>query len=151
MDQFQTYNPETPNNRAKPWYKRYSSFYIWLLVIVVAFVLGFGLGRVNLQKSSPEQVITKTTDQLGAIFGSNPNIDNNLFKDVWDKIHSQYIDRSKVNDEQLFYGSIYGMVAALGDPHSTFMDPKVSEQFENDLKGEFSGIGAEIGRKNGVS
>lgn len=148
MDQFQTFNPEN-KNVAKPWYKRYSRFYVWLLVVVVSFVLGFGTGQLNFQKPDAKQAISKTSDQLSAIFGNNPNIDSRLFKDVWEKLHSQYIDRAKINDEQLFYGSIYGMVAALGDPHSIFMDPQLSEEFENDLKGEFSGIGAEIGRKNG--
>jgi carboxyl-terminal processing protease len=149
VDQFQTFNSEAPVKK-KAWYQHYSKAYIWLLIIVASFVFGFFLGQSNIEKQDSNQIITKTTDTLSAIFGSNSDIDTKLFKEVWDEIHSQYIDKGKIDDANLYYGSIYGMVAALDDPHTTFMDPKLAQEFANDLKGEFSGIGAEIGRKNNM-
>ncbi|MFA6988441.1 MAG: S41 family peptidase [Candidatus Gastranaerophilaceae bacterium] len=50
----------------------------------------------------------------------------------------------------MFYGAVRGMVASLGDPYTVFMDPKISEEFSNDLAGTFEGIGAEIGIKDDV-
>ncbi len=147
MDQFKTFDSEI-STKSKPWYKQYNKVYVWMLVLVGTFVFGFAFGQFNAQKSNTNQIITKTSGTLASIFGNNSNIDTKLFQEVWDEIHSQYIYKNKIDDAQLFYGSIYGLVAALDDPHSTFMDPQVAQEYQNDLKGEFSGIGAEIGRKN---
>lgn len=147
MDQFQTYQQEVPL-KAKPWYKRYNKSYLCLLVIVVVFVTGFALGQSTIQDNDSVQIVSKTSGTLAGLFANDQNIDTKLFKEVWDEIHSQYIYKNKIDDAQLYYGSIYGMVAALGDPHTNFMEPKIAKEFADDMKGEFSGIGAEIGRKN---
>ena len=149
MDQFQTFNSDLPGQK-KPWYQRYNKSYIWVFFVVLAFFVGFLSGQYNVGSQDSEQIISKTTGTLTSLFGNTPNIDTRLFKEVWDEIHSQYIYKGKIDDSQLYYGSIAGMVSALGDPHTTFMDPKASKEFQDDLKGEFSGIGAEIGRKNNI-
>jgi len=41
-------------------------------------------------------------------------------------------------------------VSSIGDPYTVFMDPKIAREFQDDLKGTFEGIGAEIGIKNDV-
>lgn len=148
-DQFQTFNNQIPV-KPKAWYQNYSKAYLWLLVIVASFIFGFFFGQTNIENQDTDQIITKTSDTLASIFANNPDIDTKLFQEVWDELHSQYIDKSKIDDGQLYYGAIYGMVAAIDDPHTTFMDPKVAQEFADDLKGEFSGIGAEIGRKNNM-
>ena len=79
----------------------------------------------------------------------NSAVDADLFAQVWDIIHSDYLDKANVNDEDLFYGAISGMVMSLGDPHSAFFDPQLSKDFASELEGSFFGIGAEIGKKKG--
>ena len=76
------------------------------------------------------------------------DIDFNLFWEVWDSLHQNYVDQNKITDKALFYGALKGMVAAVGDPYTVFMDPKVSKEFGDDLAGTFEGIGAEIGIKD---
>jgi len=76
------------------------------------------------------------------------DIDFNLFWEVWDSLHQNYVDQEKLTDKELFYGALKGMVAAVGDPYTVFMDPKVSKEFSDDLAGTFEGIGAEIGIKD---
>jgi len=70
-----------------------------------------------------------------------------LFWKVWDIIRNKYIDRDQITDAQLFYGSMRGVVAALDDPYSVFLDPVIAEEFTEELSGKFEGIGAEIGMK----
>ena len=41
-------------------------------------------------------------------------------------------------------GAISGMMQALGDEHSTYMDPKTFEQANSSLAGEYEGIGAYV-------
>lgn len=42
------------------------------------------------------------------------------------------------------YAAIEGVIAATGDPHSSFLDPAAAQEFENDLEGQFEGIGARV-------
>lgn len=73
-------------------------------------------------------------------------VDFNMYWDVWKRLQAKYIGKP-VADQDLFYGSLQGMVAALNDPYTTFMPPKKAERFNQDLAGSFSGIGAELGMK----
>lgn len=84
---------------------------------------------------------------------SAPGSDSN-FKDHSEKIEEAYnLIRSKyvrdVSDQKLIDGAIQGMVGALGDPHSAYMDPSQANQFKSDLSSSFTGIGAEVTMKNG--
>jgi len=76
-------------------------------------------------------------------------VDFTLFWDVWESVENRYY-KQPVEDEKLFYGAIKGMVAALGDPYTTFFDPEEANTFNNDLEGKFEGIGAEIAIKNDI-
>jgi carboxyl-terminal processing protease len=49
----------------------------------------------------------------------------------------------------LIYGAIKGMLSSL-DPHSAFMPPEAYKDMQLDTKGEFGGIGIQIGLKDGV-
>ena len=49
-----------------------------------------------------------------------------------------------LDDVKLMRGAIDGMMQALGDKHSTFMDPETYEQANEELSGEYEGIGAYV-------
>jgi carboxyl-terminal processing protease len=66
---------------------------------------------------------------------------------VWDDIASSFYEQP-VENKRLFYGAIEGLTESLDDPYSVFLKPSEAEEFSENLKGEFSGIGAEIGVKN---
>lgn len=77
------------------------------------------------------------------------DVDFKMFWDVWDLVLNKYVDKNSLNNSKLYYGSIAGIVSSLNDPYSVFFDPETSKQFNEDLSGEFSGIGAEVGVRNG--
>lgn len=54
------------------------------------------------------------------------------------------VDRGKVVD-----GAINGMISALGDPYSSYMEKETAEQFTESIEGSFTGIGAEVTIDNG--
>jgi carboxyl-terminal processing protease len=60
-------------------------------------------------------------------------------------VQTQYVE--EVDDETLIYGAIKGMLSDL-DPHSSFMPPKVLEEMQVETKGEFGGLGIQIGIKD---
>jgi carboxyl-terminal processing protease len=68
------------------------------------------------------------------------------FWETWDKIHRYYVDQGSVNDERMTHWAIRGMLASLGDVgHTTFLTKEEVRQMQENLKGEFYGIGASIG------
>jgi carboxyl-terminal processing protease len=69
-------------------------------------------------------------------------------KKTYDMIRANYV--RPVSDKALLDGSIRGMVQALGDPHSEYMDPKEAQQFLSIImNSSFSGIGAGVVLKDG--
>lgn len=79
---------------------------------------------------------------------TSEQVNFDLFWDVWDQVHAQYVDQP-LNEEDLLYGAISGMVAGLKDPHSAFLPPEESAEFFSEINdGSFQGIGAEIGIRN---
>jgi carboxyl-terminal processing protease len=73
-----------------------------------------------------------------------------LFWRSWDLLQEKYVDKDKLNTDDMMYGAIKGMLASTGDPYTTFFDPKESKEFQEEMTGSFQGIGAEIGKKDDV-
>lgn len=74
----------------------------------------------------------------------DPTNTTSLFKPFWEAwqiVHDYYVDQP-VNDELLMQGAIRGMITALGDKHSSYMDPFEYKDATADLSGEYEGIGA---------
>ncbi len=114
-----------------------------LVSLLAAFIIFSGGYILGYARSLPTggilpQIITNT--------GGSKNVDFNEFWKVWDTIGSKF--DGNVDYKNMLYGSIDGMVKSLGDPYTEFFNPDQAKQFEQDLSGTFSGIGAEIGIKN---
>src|SRR5512147_3082199 len=115
------------------------------LSLVVVLVFGLGLaGGVALDR----QVLTTVAPVPGIPTNAQKNF--NLMGEAWNTIQRVYVDRSAVDPTKLTYGSISGMVNALGDTgHSTFLSPQMVQEEQRFTQGEFEGIGAEVEMKNG--
>lgn len=64
-----------------------------------------------------------------------------LFYEVWSKVTQDYIDKNEIDEDELIYGAISGMVTKLDDPYSVFFEPVEADLFNESLEGEFDGIG----------
>lgn len=82
-----------------------------------------------------------------AIPSKHKDVNFDLFWLVWDKLESDYYDKSKINESNMVLGAIKGMVSALGDPYTAFLPPEEQKRTQEDLSGEFEGVGIEIGFK----
>ena len=70
--------------------------------------------------------------------------DFSVFWESWRMIEDKYT-LEILDYEKMVYGAVSGMVDSLGDPYTVFLAPQDRVMFEQDMKGSFSGIGAEIG------
>jgi carboxyl-terminal processing protease len=68
------------------------------------------------------------------------------FCEAYERIQDQYVDDP--DEADLVEGAIEGMFEGLGDPFSGYMAPDDYARAQEDLSGQFSGIGAEMGVKN---
>jgi carboxyl-terminal processing protease len=69
-----------------------------------------------------------------------------VFWQAWDIVQDNFVDQESLDEQQLTYGAIRGMVQALGDEgHTAFLTPEERERQQSDLSGSFSGIGAQLG------
>jgi carboxyl-terminal processing protease len=135
--------------------KSFSFSRIRPLVIALAFiVLAGGIGyRLGEQHALPqlsgnsEKVVPKTVKNTPA--PEEVSADFAIFWDVWQKMFRYFIDAQKLDAQKMVYGAISGMVAAAGDPYTTFLPPKENKDFKQDIGGQFEGIGAQLDLKDG--
>src|SRR3989339_121935 len=66
---------------------------------------------------------------------------------VLDIVKNDFLDKN-VDDQKLVYGSIRGMLAALEDPYTRFVDPDGFKEMKVRMSGNYSGIGIYIGMKH---
>jgi carboxyl-terminal processing protease len=66
-----------------------------------------------------------------------------VFSEVYSLIQQNYV--KEVDEKEILYGAIHGMLKAL-DPHSSFLTPESFKEMQVDTKGEFGGLGIEISR-----
>jgi carboxyl-terminal processing protease len=105
------------------------------LVILLAFGAGTMVGGAN--------AIAQSDGETPTEFG--------VFWQAWSIIQAHFIDRDVLNTKELTYGAINGLVQALGDEgHTTFLTPKELEHQQSAMAGSFSGIGAQLGIKEGL-
>jgi carboxyl-terminal processing protease len=79
--------------------------------------------------------------------GREPYSDLRIFTEVLSQISSQYVE--PIESKKLLYGAIRGMIKEL-DPHSSFMTPDMFKDMQVETKGEFGGIGIQLGTRDGV-
>ena len=70
-----------------------------------------------------------------------------LFGEVLEKIKKDYVD--DVNQADVIDSAINGVLQSL-DPYSAYMSPELFKEMQTDTRGEFGGLGIEIGMEAGV-
>ena len=141
----------------------------YVLAVVVALALSITLGfywgkHTQAQYDQLANIINKTA-------GAPSEVDFAPFWKAWGIINEKYVPTNpstgstgspqggsgqasttieKVTDQARVYGAISGMVNSLGDPYTMFFPPAESKSFNDEISGNFEGVGMEVGIKNGV-
>jgi len=69
--------------------------------------------------------------------------------EAWDIIIDEYVEKDKIDVDALAEAAIRGMVEALEDPYTAYLDPETYELSLADIEGRYEGIGAEVGVREG--
>ncbi len=121
--------------------KRISLILLAVLVAIGIFYGGFQLGYSK--KANAEPALPQLEQ---GILG---NVDFSLFGDAITMLKGNYYGIKEVRDQDILYGAIKGAVQSTGDPYTVFFPPSDAKKFEEDLSGNFGGIGAELGMQDG--
>ena len=70
-----------------------------------------------------------------------------LFSEVLEKINNEYVE--DVNQGDAMDAAINGVLQSL-DPYSSYMSPEMLQEMQTETKGEFGGLGIEVGMEAGV-
>lgn len=86
------------------------------------------------------------TESGASIMVENPEreVDISLFWNVWRLLLRHYIAPEQLQPRTMLIGAIRGLVAAVGDPYTTFLTPEERREFRDALQGDLEGIGAEL-------
>ena len=103
-----------------------------LLMFIMALALGLLIGEMIFSNTSTNSLTKKTNNEIKEI------------ENVYNSLIEEYV--GKVNKEELKEAAIEGMISHLEDKYSIYYNKEESKQFEEELKGTYYGIGAEIYR-----
>ena len=101
-----------------------------ILLVAALVVVSFGTGWVVGTRSSPDR-------SLGMV------------GQVWDIIFQYYVDNEQLDAEALEQGAIRGIVEALDDPYTAYLDAAAHELSLKGMEGKFEGIGAHVAEEEG--
>ena len=104
--------------------------------------------RLRASGAVPSDVATpEATPTLETVTCAEPTEAFAVLCEAYAQIKGEYVDA--VNDEDLVDGAVRGMIEfGLEDPYSGYLPPEQYGSALDDLSGEFSGIGAEVGMEN---
>jgi carboxyl-terminal processing protease len=109
-----------------------------ILILAGAAVLGFAACVASMRISGSWSLLpNRDLDRSSA-----------YVKDVMKTVNENYVDANASGYEALARLSLHGMVDSL-DPHSQFLEAKDNEELEEDLTGEYGGIGIEVEVRKG--
>ena len=130
--------PKNSRGAAVAKQKRSVSLGFLVVAILIAFIAGNRFQFIGDWFFAPYARTQNTT--LGR------NLNFSQAEKVYDLLKQKY--DGELDQTKLQQGLLKGLVDAAGDPYTVYLSPKDAKSFSDDLNGTFTGIGAELGRRN---
>jgi carboxyl-terminal processing protease len=114
-----------------------------LLAVSAVFVAGFIAGTRG--ESRATLLLTDEEIPVGADFDP-------VWK-AWRLLDEKYVPATStgvVATQDKVWGLISGLADSYGDPYTVFLPPQQSKSFEEEISGEFGGIGVEMGMRENI-
>jgi len=102
------------------------------LLLVLSLILSFGAGCALSSRVLPSV---------------EPGLD--VVAEAWGIIFQDYVDKDRLDASKLSQAAIEGMVEALDDPYTSYLDAQTYQMSSASLEGKYEGIGAYVGVRDG--
>lgn len=120
------------------------------LLILAAFFSGLQLGRGSLNADGQSAGLLSFLSPA-----TKPSNEADLaeFWRVWNTLEDKFVSTSSTSTpstEDKIAGAIAGLVESYGDPYTIYMPPKQAAEFQEEISGNFEGVGMEVGMRDEV-
>ena len=134
------------------------------LMAVILFAAGYVVGRVRggeldraiaatLRDFGLEQysqvLLPRATDADDLPLSPEDRERFKIFWEAWGLVEREFLDRTALDHQKMIYGAVRGMLAALNDPYTVFLDPAHRQISDSELRGSFDGIGVQVDLREG--
>jgi carboxyl-terminal processing protease len=119
--------------------QKYTITHVSVAVVIVTFLFGVYIGSITTSKGTPDASLTNTDLVDRAQFDP--------FWKAWSVLQNRYVEAASTTPETRVFGAIKGLASSYGDPYTTFFPPVESKTFQEEIAGNFEGVGMEIGIK----
>lgn len=112
-----------------------------VLLATATFFSGLHIGIDTEQKASIFSFFSRETK-------ADDSVDLSEFWRVWNLLDEKFVvstSTDALSDQDKVRGAIEGLVKVYGDPYTVYMPPQKAAMFEEDISGNFSGVGMEVG------
>lgn len=127
-------------------FRNKSNIFSIFIVFGIVFYVGFYFGQEAEREQAKFSTILNKEGEADVDFAS--------FWKAWSILDEKFVavgtSTEKINNQTRVYGAIEGMVASLGDPYTVFFPPVEAKIFEEEISGNFGGVGMEVGMKDEV-
>ena len=121
--------------------KSFRKFILTVFLVGFSLYTGYWAGRRGYIFQFVDRLPTISVENRTP---TNQVLDFSLFWKVYDLLNQKFLN-GPIEAKKLLYGAAVGLYNASGDPYTAFLPPVENKQVNASLKGEYEGIGAELG------
>ncbi len=123
-----------------------------LLLTAAAFFSGIHIGSGRTPALSLEAGLFSFFTDNSKDVGTEEQPDLTEFWRVWNLLDEKFVraTTTELSNEDKIQGAISGLVKAYGDPYTVYMPPTEAEAFGEEISGNFSGVGMEVGLRDDI-
>lgn len=116
--------------------------FVSFLVAIVAFLGGWSVAQA-MGPGSLNTFVVATSDNRPeqAEAPVDAPVSFAVFWEVWGLVQREFYHTEPLDQQEMVYGAIRGMLASLGDEYTVFKEPETAERSRESLRGRFEGIG----------
>ncbi|HYF28881.1 MAG TPA: S41 family peptidase [Candidatus Paceibacterota bacterium] len=122
------------------------------VALAIALAVGFG-GGVLAAGADVDRAFSQIP-LIGDGLDATPDesVDLADFWKAWNALDARFVETSASSTapsaKEKLWGAIQGLAQSYGDPYTVFMPPEEAKVFQDDISGNFEGVGMEIGIKD---
>lgn len=118
-----------------------------ILLMAGSYFIGFSVGSNNVDGTVPVSILNAEQEK-------ETDVDFAPFWQVWNLLEDKFVSvattTKEVTEQGKLWGAIQGLASSYGDPYTVFFPPVESQQFEEEISGNFEGVGMEIALRDGI-
>lgn len=127
----------------KPFMKTAKLAVAFALVLVVGFAGGLSAGAAGTAK------VFNTSFFGGISSAPDESVDLGDFWKAWNALNAKFVPTTASSTDpsakEKLWGAIVGLAESYGDPYTIFLPPEEAKMFQDDISGNFEGVGMELG------